>query len=485
MADAFLNKVRNTKPISHWTPLAARLEAEGQWHELTSLIENVKRKDWQTLPPRWQAALSRASVFSGQTKLAKEIIMQWSGQSQKCMESKIVLLLTQSALERRQQQWTKARHLATEARQLAKEHFHVQLEMDALFAEAVSYAEEGRIFLAIDLFQSIRHEIRPFSQYRKDLAVLNEAWCLWDLGQHNLLRPLLPQVPKPYRTKIKVYLAILENKTAILEHWVNNGFDSVEIFPIDLEQILLVLTEWAVLQDFPVHSLQKTWLYKELLKQTQDIEVTSKKLELCLLLLQEKFPKRSPEVTSQTDSVTKIEMQFLWLLSLVKKNPRKARLYYKKKLMPLMQEHRLCTPLIPQWTELETPFSPWSHLVAKVFGFETTHIASARQSIAKTLRLQNEKLFLEGSSQFLNLNTSPIAEALLNHLHGRKGQRFQKAELHYNLNKTAYRSHLHDARLHKLLKRLATRIEHSLHVTPWNMPGDNTIVLCCHLEVVS
>lgn len=485
MTIAHSTKAKNTKLLSSWTPLAARLEAEGQWQELTSLLEESKRTDWQSLTTRWQAALGRAAVFSGQIKLARDITNQLSASAYGCMESRVILLLTQAALERRQQRWAEARKLAAEARQIAEKQKLIQLEMDARFAEAVSFAEEGRIFLAIDLFQSIRSETRPISRYRKELAALNEAWCLWDLGQRNLLQPLLPHVPRPYRTKIEVYIAILENKTGALQHWVNNGFGTVEIFPVDLAQILLVLTEWFHLQNPSPHSIKKSWLYTELKKHNQDPDALNTKLAFCLsLLLEDSFPKLS-KISQQTDPVTHIEIKFLWILSLLKKSPHKALLYYKKQLMPLMQKHRLCTPLIPQWADLETPFSPWARLVARALGLSKTQTKSVLNPAHGTLHLQNGKLFLESSSQFLDLRSSPIADALLKNMHGRKGQCFQKADLHYALNKTSYRPHLHDARLHKLIKRLAIKIEQSLQITPWNMPGDNSVVLCCNIEVSS
>lgn len=84
----------------------------------------------------------------------------------------------------------------------------------------------------------------------------------------------------------------------------------------------------------------------------------------------------------------------------------------------------------------------------------------------------------------MDLGKSPTSLLLLQTLAGPKGRQVSKEELHHQLTGCKYNPMLHDDRLHKLLKRLSSKIQQNLAVVPWEMPGNNQVLLKLDLEVI-
>lgn len=442
-----------------WTVLAELLENEGRWNELLSIVPV------QNPSARWRVAAARAYAFLGQLDLAANEL-QSLNLANATLEVKTIALLAEATILRRKQQWEKALKLSEAAYVMALQIPSAQLANDALFAQAVSHSEMGQIFRAIDLFQQVREAKGKISSYRKGVAALNEGWCLWDTGQIEHLREVIPFIPTKYRPKIEVYSAMLENKVPMLEEWIARGF-SETLPPDDLVQILLVLSEWRFLNSYEA---KDSWHQVKL----QQLSGKSAIIDVCIKLLIGEVIEWPSELVEK-DWRLAVEVGFLSFLSQID-DQKAAEKIYSEELSPLMRKYRMKTPLIPWWDELLKAETPWTSKIVERL--------SQQQTLPKNttvFSLQDGVLSFE--DQALDLNRSPISLKLLMILAGRKGNRVSKQALHTLLNGSRYHASIHDSRLHKLLKRTDDKIRQCFGRSILQMPGDNTVVLKTHLEV--
>lgn len=447
-------------PSNTWTVLAECLENEGRWTELLSIVPAVNPS------PRWRAAAARAYAFLGQLDLAAAELQAISRSSVN-YEIEAVSLLAEAAILRRRQEWDTALKLSEMACAAAARISSAQLMNDALFAQAVSYSEMGHIFRAIDIFQTIRETSGRVSSYRKGLAALNEAWGLWDTGQVEHLREVLPFIPSRYRAKIEVYSALVENKVPLLEDWIAHGFSETPP-PDDLVQILLVLSEWRFLN---AHNAKDSWHERQLKINAGK----SPAIAACVKLLSGENIAWPSELVESDWSLAS-EIGFLSFLSAIG-DCKAAEKIYSEQLSPLMRKRRLKTPLMPWWDELLKADTPWTRMITDRLWQQNKIEVQSDTSFS----LQDGILSRENKN--LDLNRSPVSLKLLMILAGRKGRRVNKEELHLLLTGSRYHAAIHDSRLHKLLKRTDEKIRERFGVSVLQMPGDNTVVLKSNLEI--
>jgi hypothetical protein len=476
---------------TQWTPFLSGLEAEGQWAEIVerSVPWVHEFKGWAELPNRWKAGLARAYVFLGKEQHAQEILQYLDSKMEDLSsETQAVKLLAESALERRHERWAQAIVLAQKAKALAISCGNLHLEADARFGEALALAEEGEHYLAITILQSLRNEARSMSPYRRGLAALNEAWYLWDTGQWELVRDVLSTIPRNDRPKIEVYLAAFEHRVSELRQMIVHGFADVDaIHATDLEQIVLILSEWQSIAPLGdrVLNVYDTWLYRTLCRMIQDTqsEVTLYKLKLCRSLILDGTEPRPEERPVDVPWRSEIELRFIEFLEGLTKWPHLAMEFFEENLEPLLKEHRIKTPLIPRLHEFSFPSNPWAKRISERLLRQTE--SNGAKPVSSTLELVFEDHALTDPDQGVQVDfkKSPVSEKLIRILAGRRGRTLSKADLHFALTHTAYKQELHDDRLHKLLKRTASKIEESLGVDPWSLPGNNKIRLEIDLVV--
>ena len=476
-----------------WSDVHAKFESMGRWHDLLQIAEALSSDSqaYDDLSMRWQAALARSLVFTGAYEQARTLLNRLEKQLKSCGkpqdEAQIVFFLALAALERSQHNWPLSLELAKKAKTIAINNDNLHLEMDAAFGEAVTLSENGNIFAAIEIFQSIRSNLRNVSSYRRGLATLNEAWCLWDIGQVDHIKQTVELIPREYRAKIEVYIAALETQDFRLRHWVVHGFGSdVPISPVDLENIILILAEWQSLapQSEKAQSIQNTWLWNEILiheKKSSGGRLI--KFQCCRLLLSESGFFSWPEPHLKLNALAESELGFASILSLVKIDRVRAANLYRKTLDLLLSENRICTPLIPSWKDLQIPTNAWAQRLAKIIVGDSAKCLSTKSYKAKKLILKSTILSAVDGSYSIELDGHPTSLKLIKILAGRAGRVVSKAQIHRQIEGTPYRPYLNDPRLYKLIGRLRQKIEKILHVCPWTFQRDNCVVLEIDLEI--
>lgn len=354
--------------FSEWTSACDALEADGNWPELLAKIEVFLREPqgWRGLIPRWQAALARMWIFQGRLPEAREILDHLeSGQAISEPDTQMLIHLCRSTLSRRDSRWAEAHYFAEAATRFAEKSSASHLLADATFNSALCFAEEGRIFFALDLFQQIRSGKIPSSPFRQGMAALSEAWMLWDIGQAEGVRRVLPSIPEAFAERIEVCLALLEGDLKKIENWARTGPSRSATTDHERRQIALLLTEGLVIFGSVSNFRgRESWLRGFLESQSGkafDL-VAHEKNRACLALLDGK--------TYEAPKNTKLGWRFFLELSFLEALSKKSKEIYLGVIDPLLQEHRLSTPLIPAISDIGRARWSWTRHVAQWIGIQ-------------------------------------------------------------------------------------------------------------------
>jgi hypothetical protein len=139
------------------------------------------------------------------------------------------------------------------------------------------------------------------------------------------------------------------------------------------------------------------------------------------------------------------------------------------------------SPLLPTWDELAAPNSGWAKRLSCALGIVASKSAARPRAIK--LYMDGAVLSREGFEAQMSFARSPASRQLLEFLAGESGSVRTKREIHEQLSGSTYLAEVHDARLHKLLKRLSDRVAETLGAQPWIMPGNNSVELTVDLDV--
>jgi hypothetical protein len=499
------------RPLSKtWTATHEAWECEGQWARLLEEYERLGSKAGL----RWHAAAMRAAAFLGQLKLFKTADASFCelnserkpghDRDAKCetvpahdavtetpndlfIESLIVRDLALARLHRSTREWARAKYHAMRASVRAARSGSPALRHDAEFALSFALAEEGRLFLALDGFQKIAAS--PTSPvYRKELAALNAAYLLWDTGQPFGIDSVFAQVPLVYRVRLELIRAINNLDHDSMFSALNDASLLWRLPASELEQIALLCLEWAFLfrDDSTlrtVEALQESWL-DQYLYETDSSSVVSFLREAFSTCIHGQALESDGWVQfHEGDWRTQLEFDFLRMLSHLSSDPTRARALYEQNVLPTLRGRNLLSPLFPRPEATPLNPSPWAkHLSARLgLNVAVTVTSNPRLILTRSLLSAKATALAKGD---LDLGKSAVSLKLLSLIQGPRGHKVSKRRLHEGLTGTRYNSHLHDDRLHKLLKRLESRILDRFGVRPWTLPGDNCLVLECAIEVV-
>ena len=469
------------KPTFPWGRLIARMESEGQWSDIVFMAGACMYDDsWRELPRRVRASVARALAFLGRSEESDAFAASVLSDAQ-FDDAFVVATLARAARLRRDHVWPEAESAAQSALSCAERLRDLALIAESRFALALAWNERGRWGAALEVFQEMRQDERV-SSFRRELAALNEAWLLWDRGQPEHLSDVIAFVPTAFRSKILVYEAAWQDREDWLLERADLGFDGA-ISLADEEQILLILCEWAASGDGGAPGRgSMTWLRSRVEDRvrTSAGDASTKYRGLLALLDGREFElEQGPDESGVLD----VELWAIRALSLAASNQGSALQIYRDKVAPLMKSQRMHTPLLPSLEELSSARFGWTLRLARAFGLQPRGDAEFGARSETTLILAGSDLRLSsGTLKPISLARSPTSRVLAEALAGRRGRRLAKAEIHRRVSRTPYRADLHDARLHKLLKRLADRVEKDLGVRPWAMPGDNSVELLMDVE---
>lgn len=469
------------KPTFPWGRLIARMESEGQWSDIVFMAGAWMYDDsWRELPRRVRASVARALAFLGRSDesdaFATSVLVD-----KQVDDAFVIATLARAARLRRDHVWPEAESCARSALDGAEMLRDHSLIAESRFALALAWNERGRWGAALEVFQEMRQDERV-SGFRRELAALNEAWLLWDRGQPEHLSDVIAFVPAAFRSKILVYEAAWRDREDWLLERADLGFDGA-VSPADEEQILLILCEWAATGEGGAPGRgSMAWLRSQVedRARTSAGDASAKYRGLLALLDGREF---DPEHGTDKGGVLDVELWTIRACSLAVSSPERALQVYRDKVAPLMKSQRMHTPLLPSLEDLSSARFGWTLRLACAFGLKPRPGVELGVCSDTTLILAGSDLRRSDvTHKSLSLARSPTSRGLAEALVGRRGRRFAKAEIHRRVSRTPYRADLHDARLHKLLKRLADRVEQDLGVRPWAMPGDNSVELLVDVE---
>ena len=454
-----------------WNAEWESLELRGDYKALAAELE-IRVPERQCT--RTLAAYARALAFCGRGIEAERILALLQGKSPEG-ESLVVSLLTQAQLARSRGDWDTAQDLATSALDSASRLANPALLGDAKFALAVAAIELARIFMALDLFQQIRTDA-GLSSHRRGLAALNEAWVLWDLGRTDLLSEVQDRVPEALQHRLKLCLALKDFDLGAVSDWISRPH-APEIPAQELFYSAGPLVEAIALsEDDRLKQQGKTsWLADYFHAQQEgESPVTRAWAQRALNLLG--LSSEPPSGCTPTWREG-LHLHVLDCLILARKDPEGARLFWINRINPLLEKHRLRTPLIPHLGEQGfDPHSKWTEHLGRLLGMDT----SPRFAEPKVVIKGTEVIF---GDRRLNLGKSPVSVRLMEILAGRKGQKISKEYIHRQLTGNKYLPSKHDSRLHKLIGRLKKKMDDHQIPELWSLPGDNHVLLKHTIEV--
>ena len=447
-----------------WSRECDALEADGKWAELERQVADA------VLDSRWKAALARIRIFQGRWDEARVLLDELGPLTGLTPDARMLAHMARSTIARRDARLEDARVEAKKAILAAKKAKAKHLFADAQYNQALCLLEEGRIFLALDLFHMISAGKIYASPFRRGMAALSEAWLLWDIGQPEGVRRALPRIPAAFAERVEVCLAMLDGDAAYLRKLAQSGPARSETTESEKVHIASLLAEAAALWSLSDTDWVRAQAGRTL--QSADDPITREKMRACIALLDGERYRVS--VGADVGWRFLMELHFLEALSA---SPSEALEIYRSKIDPILDEHRIATPLIPFSKDLANGHKAWVRSLAQRLG-----LRQGVETETPRLQLQNGLLRLVGGGE-IQLGKSPVSLRLLKILAGTRGRKVSKEHLHRELTGFKYSSEVHDDRLHKLLKRLSVRITKELGLIPWELPGDNQVVLSVDLEI--
>lgn len=375
--------------------------------------------------------------------------------------------LAEARVLRGRQRWQEALSAAVKARESASLGAPHHILAEALFAEAIAHVELGHLYKGLDLFSELARDERN-SKFRREISVLNEAWLLYDLGQVQPLRAVVPSVPEASRMRLELLLAVLDCDEGQVADLCRQPARYQAQIESEKTGILGLFCEWKALQG----GLDCEWIAAEL--QSRKGEEGTWPDVLCRLWNGEKI--ELPE-SAFADWRDELDMSFAAFLSQVSRSPETALQILHERIDPVLWHHRICPPMIAGSDVLSAEVVlPWQKTLRQKLGLTAVREDKLIvDSVAHTVSWKGRSL---------DLKRSPVSLQCLVALQSARGTHIRKEDLHLKLTGSRYVPDRHDSRLHKILGRLSARLQDGLGVEPWHFPGDNSVVLLESIEVV-
>jgi hypothetical protein len=455
----------------------------------------------ENLSLRDRAALARAWAFTDELPQARELLRRLRPEivaesaahgaplPLPLLEAQVLMLLAESALERRAGAQERALQLAQQATTLSAQLGDVSpLSADALFAEGLSLGELGYLFRSFDAFQRI-DRMPGATPYRRSLAALNEAWLLWDLGRPEAARRIRDRVPPAFRFRIDLSLALLSaDGEAVLQLFRRRHASRLPATEATFTLLLFVEATLVL----PFHETQRASLRADILGELQALE-SRETAERSLLAARARaaLEGRIDALRTFEDDraqgwawKTRARASLLRCLGLATAGAFDEAQAEYARLQIEVESHHLLSPLIPTLVDqLPHPPSPWAQRFTALLRLR--HDATAtRPPVRARLRLSSLHVLDGTQAHTLDLARKPMTQRLLTILAGPRGRRLSKSYLHEQLTACHYVPHLHDSRIHKLLRRFEKDCQEAGIPSLTSMPGDNSIVLLADIEVV-
>lgn len=452
------------------------LERSGNFRGVVRLLAGKE----ELLSFRELASLARAHAFSDKIETARKILAQLPPGIDD--EIRAIALLAQARIHRAHVDWESSHGCCERALEIARRIEDPYLAAEAEFALAIGLVERGRLFYGLDIFQRIASD-SSLPEHRRNMALSNQAWILWDLGRTETYRQILPRIPEEYRVRHELADQLCRGDLALANELIRKGLPPVtspsQRFPV---AHLLTMGAAVLGSDKMRQAMLESWIAPVL---ENDLEGIGKQ---CLQLLR---TPGGPEAIPAIQAVSwrqQLESGFFSALIAARALPShsiRGREIYRRQVNPVIDDLWLKTPLIPKLTDRGfEENTPWNQALAAKLGLATV----AQPEIKPQLILSGRRVvYYSGSVKTeVDLRRSPTSLKLMQALSSQdRGAPLSKAEIHRKLTRSSYLPTIHDGRILKLLSRLESRLSGAGIPRPWDIPGDNTIVLNTKVEVHS
>ena len=472
--------VTKSQAANQWTQWNAELRAiedNGQWLELIERYESLRKVYSENeFGERWFAALARAYSFLGHVGRAEQLFEKWS-QLPITQESRCVYWLAFSTTSRRRKNWKLALNSAETALGYAEKVSDPQLIADAQFAYACCISESGEKFRALDIFQKVRNSGRAVSQMRRDMAALNEASVLWDLGQISGYREALAFTPKSFQEGLLLPLAMVNDDQEYLKRKLRVGLDISTVNVTEKLYNIEFLVMWAKVSGVDVVQAAP-WIIQFLDEPGIDgLNESVKALQAIARNQTYSFKHELPMSWREH-----LELSFFSFLSFLGHDNQRASTIYKNLVEPHLLTHNIRNPLFPKWQALIESETPWCARIAVSLGLNRDVVRQEKLVVKGA-----ELVLIKGDGQVqkrLDLGKKLSSSHLLRALGLIGKNSFSKEDIHRKLDESEYDPFVHDSRIYKILKRTEKLLQDKFQITPWRMPGDGNIHLNFAIEVL-
>lgn len=446
------------------------LELQGLYEKLATLLADHAALSEE---PLLLSSARRAAAMSGRPDLVQKFdqtpLADLNSTSTQARE-----LMYQAWKARRASAWQESIDLCEKVSTLTLANEESFLKPDAAYGAAISYAELGRPFVALDVFLEIAKNPHA-SLFRRDLAQFNAALLMWDLSLLRDFKDATSKLPAEFTLRLKIFDSMASGDTLWME------FLDPQTWPREFngsEQLSTAqaLIEAAVVWDRgKLDDLRKSAEFQSILKaHSQDgAYLRWLKHSLSYLLGTSGTRPDAPVFLSWRQRIESIYLDLLSDLSQGKHQIAKAK--WLSKLNPALNQSWLKNPLLP--TLEMHGFSlqnPWTERLSSLLKLENPAKFEPR-FILRDCSLSY--ISSPGDAHSIDFSKSPTSAKLLRILANSKCSRISKRELHEQLTASKYSAHIHDARILKLLKRVEQRIDAEGLPPLWRIRRDNHIHL--------